>query len=121
MGFWLLARAAAPQLLAVEVAGAVAMTSLPVLLMPRLGLVGSAVGFFLGSLLHGGLLLWLVRRRAGRHLRPAPLLAALGSAAILLVVQFGAAYDAVLGATLGGLLLLAAGLAAARLYLRGHR
>jgi PST family polysaccharide transporter len=121
MGFWLLARAAAPQLLAVEVAGAVAMTSLPVLLMPRLGLVGSAVGFFLGSLLHGGLLLWLVRRRAGRHLRPAPLLAALGSAAILLVVQCGAAYDPVLGATLGGLLLLAAGLAAARLYLRGHR
>jgi PST family polysaccharide transporter len=121
MGFWLLARAAAPQVLAVEILGAAAMTLLPVLLLPRLGLVGSAVGFFLGSLLHGGLLFWLVRRRAGRHLRPATLLAGGGAAAVLLLVQLGAAYDAVLGATLGGSLLLAAAIVVVRLYLRGHR
>ena len=116
LGFWLLARASASQVIVVEVVAAVAMTLGPVLLLPHLGLVGAAAGFFVGSSLHGALLLWLVRRRAGRFVRPTIQFAVIGAALALALVQLGAAYHSGLGAALGGLLLAAVSVAAYRLH-----
>lgn len=116
LGFWLLARASALQVLAVECVAAAALTLLPVLLLPALGLVGAAIGFFLGSLLHGGLLLWLAHRRAGRAVGPPVLRAALLAAIALALVQFGAACHPVAGVALGGGLVLGALVAAGRLH-----
>lgn len=119
LGFWLLARASASQVIVVEIIAAGAMTLGPLLLLPHFGLVGSAAGFFLGSSLHGALLLWLVRRRAGRFIRPVVQFAVIGAALALALVQLGAAYDSGLGVVLGGLLLAASVATAYRLHRRG--
>jgi hypothetical protein len=100
----------------VEVASNLVMAALPILLLPVLGLVGTAVGYFVGYLLYAVAMLVVVRRRSGRWLGARTLLW-FGTATLLLL---GAQGFAVLthGGFLGLLPTAAAALASLAIYRR---
>ncbi len=84
LGYWLVARGSMRTVVAVEVTGNFVMAALPVLLLPSLGLAGTAVGYFVGYLLYAVAMLIVVRRRAGQWLSARTLLW-FGTATLLLL------------------------------------
>jgi PST family polysaccharide transporter len=65
MAFWLLARGSSRTMILIESASAILMTLLSVALLRSNGLEGCAMGFALGQVLYGALLVLVARRRSG--------------------------------------------------------
>jgi PST family polysaccharide transporter len=62
LGFWMMARRSSRAFIVVEGAGCLISLALPVILMGRMGLVGTAVGFFWAAILYAVLLVYLMCR-----------------------------------------------------------
>jgi PST family polysaccharide transporter len=84
LGYWLVARGSMRTVVFVEVASNLVMAALPIFLLPAFGLVGTAIGYFIGYLLYAIAMLAVARRRAGQWLCSRTLLW-FGLAALLLV------------------------------------
>ena len=68
MGYWLLARGSARTVVAVEFASSILAALLPLLLVPSFGIVGAAIGFFIGYIVYTGTMLVVSRLRSGHWL-----------------------------------------------------
>lgn len=65
LGFWMMARRSPRAFIVVESAACLLSLVLPVMLMGRMGLVGTAIGFFWAAILYAVLLVCLLCRGAG--------------------------------------------------------
>jgi len=65
LGYWLLARSKAKSMMIIEVTSSLIMVILPLVFMPYFGLLGSAVGYCLGSGVYAAALWVTCRYRAG--------------------------------------------------------
>jgi len=68
LGYWLVARGSMRTVVLVEVSSQLLMAALPLLLLPSYGLVGTAVGYFVGYLLYSLAMVGVARRRSGAWL-----------------------------------------------------
>jgi O-antigen/teichoic acid export membrane protein len=68
LGYWLVARGSMRTVVAVEVTSNLVMAALPIVLLPAFGLVGTAIGYFIGYLLYALAMLVVVRHRTGQWL-----------------------------------------------------
>ncbi len=84
LGYWLVARGSMRTVVVVEVTSNLVMAALPIVLLPAFGLVGTAVGYFIGYLLYAIAMLAVTRRRSGQWLCPRTL-SWFGLAAVLLL------------------------------------
>lgn len=73
MGYWLLARGSARAVVIVESVASILGALLPLILVPAFGIVGAAMGFFLGYVAYSLAMLVVSRNRSGRWLSPATL------------------------------------------------
>jgi PST family polysaccharide transporter len=85
LGYWLIARGSMRTLVMIEVSSNVAMVALPIILLPAFGLIGTAIGYFIGYLLYALTLLVVARRRVGKWLGARTLLL-FGAATLLMIV-----------------------------------
>jgi len=68
LGYWLVAKGSTKTVVLVEVSSNIVMTLLPVMLLPSFGLIGAAIGYFIGYLLYATAMLVVARRRSGQWL-----------------------------------------------------
>ena len=90
LGYWLLARGSSKAVIAVEGLGGAVMTALPLIFLPMFGLVGAAIAYAVGYLVHAAVLLVMARRRSGSWLSGRTMLGAIASAIVLLCTQLAA-------------------------------
>jgi len=84
LGYWLVARGSLRTVVVVEVTSNLVMAALPIVLLPAFGLVGTAIGYFIGYLLYAIAMLAVARRRSGQWLG-ARTLSWFGAATVLLL------------------------------------
>jgi O-antigen/teichoic acid export membrane protein len=84
LGYWLVARGSMRTVVVVEVTSNLLMALLPILLLPAFGLMGTAIGYFIGYLVYAVAMLAIARRRSGSWLSTRTLLW-FGGATILLL------------------------------------
>jgi PST family polysaccharide transporter len=84
LGYWLVARGSMRTVVVVEVTSNLVMAALPIVLLPAFGLVGTAIGYFIGYLLYAIAMLAVARRRSGQWLG-ARTLSWFGAATVLLL------------------------------------
>jgi PST family polysaccharide transporter len=87
LGYWLIARGSMRTVVVVEVTSNVIMAALPIFLLPAFGLVGTAMGYFIGYLLYALAMLAVSRRRSGQWISTRTLLWFSLSALLLLSAQ----------------------------------
>lgn len=87
LGYWLVARGSMRTVVLVEVSSNLVMALLPILLMPGMGLAGSAVGYFIGYSLYAMTMLLVARKRCGVWLGATTLYCFAGATAVLLGSQ----------------------------------
>lgn len=97
LGYWLLARGSSRAVIFVEGLGSAVMTVLPLVLLPRMGLVGAAVAYAVGYLVYTGILLLMARRRSGSWLSSRTIIGTLASAVALIATQWAAVSHPALG------------------------
>jgi PST family polysaccharide transporter len=68
MGYWMLARGVPSTVIMVEISINLILTVMPIVLMPRFGLTGSAVGYLLSYGLYCAIMLGVSYQRSGRPL-----------------------------------------------------
>lgn len=68
MGYWLLARGSSRAVVIVETVASIISVVLPLVLVPKFGNSGAAIGFFLGYVAYAVIMLVVSRRRTGRWL-----------------------------------------------------
>ena len=68
LGYWILARGSPKTVVVVELGGNLVMALLPMLLIPRQGLVGAAIAYFFGYLVYAAIMVAVARKRSGRWL-----------------------------------------------------
>lgn len=68
LGYWLVARGSIRTVVLVELTSNLVMAALPIFLLPAFGLVGTAIGYFIGYLLYAIAMLAVARRRCGQWL-----------------------------------------------------
>ncbi|MFM9167209.1 MAG: oligosaccharide flippase family protein [Verrucomicrobiota bacterium] len=90
LGYWLLARGSSKAVIAVEGLGGTVMTALPLVFLPMFGLVGAAIAYAVGYLVHAAVLLVMARRQSGSWLSGRTILGAIASAIVLLCTQLAA-------------------------------
>lgn len=88
LGYWMLARGSPKTVVIVEISSNMIMAALPILLMPRLGLVGVAVAYFFGYLAYATIMVAVSRKRAGHWLSAQTFCFFALAAAILGISQF---------------------------------
>jgi O-antigen/teichoic acid export membrane protein len=92
LGYWLVARGSMRTVIMVEVGSNLAMAALPLILLPWLGLVGAAIGFFAGYAIYAIAMLVVVRVRCGRWLDAKTLGWFVAGVAALALAQLFASY-----------------------------
>lgn len=70
-----------------EISSSLLMALLPIILMPRFGLKGAAIGYFAGFTFYAAVMLVVARRRCGHWLRARTFVWFLGAACLLLAAQ----------------------------------
>ena len=88
LGFWMMARRSPRAFIFVEGAACLLSLALPVMLMGRMGLVGTAVGFFWAAIIYAVLLISLLYRGAGMSPGPGTLKAVFLAAVSVYVCQW---------------------------------
>ena len=88
LGYWMLAKGAPTTVVIVELSSNLAMVVLPVLLIPRYGLVGAAMAYFYGYLVYAVIMLMVARKRAGAWLSLRTLSLFIIAASILASAQY---------------------------------
>lgn len=88
LGYWLVARGSMRTVVVVEVTSNLVMAALPIVLLPAFGLVGTAIGYFIGYLFYAIAMLAVARRRSGQWLSPRTLSWFGLSALLLLAAQW---------------------------------
>jgi PST family polysaccharide transporter len=68
LGYWLVARGSMRTVIIVEASSNLVMAALPLILLPRFGLAGAAIGFFIGYAFYAVAMLAVVRARCGQWL-----------------------------------------------------
>lgn len=104
LGYWLLARGSSRAVIFVEGLGSAIMTVLPLVLLPKMGLVGAAVAYAVGYLLHAMVLLLMVRRRCGSWLSGGTGLGVTLSAIALAGTQLAAGWHSFWGWAMTGVI-----------------
>jgi PST family polysaccharide transporter len=87
LGYWLLARGSMLTVVVVEATSNLVMAMLPILLLPVLGLTGTAIGYFVGYSAYTIAMLAVARRRSGSWLSSRTLLWFGGATILLLGAQ----------------------------------
>jgi len=70
LGYWMLARGSPKTVVVVELGSNLIMALLPMLLIPRQGLVGAAIAYFFGYLVYAAIMVAVARKRSGQWLTP---------------------------------------------------
>jgi len=73
MGYWLLARGSSRAVVIVESIASIIAVLLPLVLVPRFGIVGAAMGFFVSYVAYTAIMLVVSRKRSGRWISPSTL------------------------------------------------
>ena len=68
LGYWLVARGSMRTVVLIEVASNVIMAAVPIILLPWLGLVGAAIGYFVGYVIYTVTMILVARKRSGQWL-----------------------------------------------------
>jgi len=87
LGYWMLARGAPRTVVIVELGSNLMMAALPLLLIPRCGLVGAAIAYFIGYLAYAVFMVAVARKRSGRWLSLRTLGLFAAASAILILAQ----------------------------------
>ena len=87
LGYWLVARGSMRTVVVVEVTSNLVMAALPIVLLPAFGLVGTAIGYFIGYLVYAIAMLAIARRRSGSWLSARTLLWFAGATILMLGAQ----------------------------------
>jgi len=87
LGYWMLARGAPRTVVIVELGSNLMMAALPMLLIPRYGLVGAAIAYFTGYLAYAAIMVAVARKRSGRWLSLRTLGMFAAAATILILFQ----------------------------------
>lgn len=120
LGYWLLARGSSRAVIFVEGLGSAIMTVLPLVLLPRMGLVGAAVAYAVGYLLHAMVLLLMARRRSGSWLSGGTGLGVTLSAIALAGTQLAAGLHSPWGWAMTGVITVACWIIGRRALMRSH-
>lgn len=89
LGYWMLARGSSRTVVIVELGSNMMMVCLPILLIPRQGLVGAASAYFIGYFAYAIIMIGVARKRAGQWLSPRTLILFAVSSIILSIAQIG--------------------------------
>lgn len=73
MGYWLLARGSSRAVVIVESIASTISVLLPLALVPKFGIVGAAMGFFVSYVVYTAIVLVVSRKRSGRWISPSTL------------------------------------------------
>ena len=87
MGYWLLARGSSRAVVIVESIASIISVLLPLSLVPKFGIVGAAMGFFVSYFVYTAIMLVVSRKRSGRWINSATLGLCVLAASVLSLSQ----------------------------------
>ena len=88
LGYWLVARGSMRTVVLAEVSSNLLMALLPIILLPLFGLVGAAIGYFVGYAAYAMTMLVIAYWRCGCWLRPRTIISFLAAAGLLCLSQW---------------------------------
>jgi len=88
MGYWLLARGSSRSVVIIETIASIISVLLPWVLIPSFGVIGAAIGFFVGYLIYTAIMLGVSRKRSGRWISTFTIGWVAFSAAVLWLSEF---------------------------------
>jgi PST family polysaccharide transporter len=95
IGYWLMAKASAKEIFAIEGSCAVMAPILALALLPQFGFSAVGIAYFLQAILYGALVLWFMHRKTGRFISSVSAVAAV----VALMVLGAAQWLVLVGAT----------------------